>query len=105
MILYKLRRAMVNAAREFLRGKVELDETWVGGAQAGLRGSRQLLGCRVALVLVAVERWGCASGCVRMEVIPDFAGVTMWDFVTRNHGGYQDLHRRPQKLRRLTAAG
>lgn len=84
MILHKLRRAMVNAAREPLHGEVELDETWVGGPQAGLRGSRQLRGRKAALVLVAVERRGRASGRVRMEVIPDFTGATMLDFVTRN---------------------
>ena len=84
MILHKLRRAMVNAAREPLRGEVELDETWVGGAQAGIRGSRQLRGRKAALVLVGVERRGRGSGRVRMEVIPDFTGATMRDFVTRN---------------------
>jgi len=84
MILHKLRRAMVNATREPLRGEVELDDTWVGGAQAGLRGSRQLRGRKAALLLVAVERQGHASGRVRMEVVPDFTGATMRDFVTRN---------------------
>src|SRR5262245_45180641 len=44
MLLHKLRRAMVNAAREPLHGDVELDDTSVGGPQAGLRGSRQLKG-------------------------------------------------------------
>jgi transposase-like protein len=84
MILHKLRRATVNSAREPLRGKVELDETWVGGTQAGLRGSRQLKGRKAALVLVAVERRGRASGRVRMEVIPDFAGATIREFISRN---------------------
>jgi transposase-like protein len=84
MILHKLRRAMVNVAREPLRDEVELDETWVGGVQAGLRGSRQLRGRKAALVLAAVERRGRGSGHVRMEVIPDFSGATMLDFVTRN---------------------
>jgi len=84
MILHKLRRAMVNAAREPLRGEVELDETWVGGPQAGIRGSRQLRGRKAALVLVGVERRGRGSGRVRMEVISDFTGATMRDFVTRN---------------------
>jgi len=84
MILHKLRRAMVNAAREALRGQVELDETWIGGTQAGLRGSRQLRGRKAALVLVAVERRGRASGRVRMGVIPDFTGATIRDFVTKN---------------------
>ena len=40
MMLHKFRRAMVNIAREPLRGEVEIDDTWVGGPQAGLRGSR-----------------------------------------------------------------
>src|SRR5690348_7696730 len=42
MMLHKLRRAMVNAAREPLHGEIEIDDTWVGGEQAGLQGSRQL---------------------------------------------------------------
>ena len=35
MMLHKLRRAMVNAAREPLHGEVEVDDTWIGGPQAG----------------------------------------------------------------------
>ena len=58
MMLHKFRRAMINLAREPLRGEVEVDETWVGGMQAGLRGSRQLKGRKAALVLVAVEKRG-----------------------------------------------
>lgn len=84
LMLHKLRRAMVNAAREPLRGEVELDETWVGGAQAGIRGSRQLKGRKAALVLVAVEKRGTASGRVRMAVIPDFKAMTITRFLTQN---------------------
>ncbi len=84
MMLHKLRRAMVNVAREPLYGEIELDETWVGGEQAGLRGSRQLKGRRAALVLVAVERRGKGSGRVRMKVIPDFKGDTIVPFVQQN---------------------
>jgi hypothetical protein len=62
MMLHKLRRAMVNVAREPLHEEVEIDDTWIGGTQAGLRGSRQLKGRRAALVLVAVEKRGKASG-------------------------------------------
>ena len=54
--------AMVNVARERLHGELEVDETWVDGEQAGLRGSRQLEGRRAALVLVAVEKRGRGSG-------------------------------------------
>ena len=39
MMLHKIRRAMVNATREPLWGEVEVDETWVGGPQAGLRAA------------------------------------------------------------------
>ena len=61
-MLHKLRRAMVNVAREVLRGEVEIDEVWIGGHQAGLRGRRQLKGRRAALVLVTVEKSGKAVG-------------------------------------------
>ena len=58
MLLHKLRRAMVNATREPLHGEVEIDDTWIGGSQSGLRGSRQLKGRKAAIVLVAVEKRG-----------------------------------------------
>ena len=83
MLLHKLRRAMVNAAREPLHGDVEIDETWIGSPQAGLRGSRQLKGRRAALVLVAVEKRGTTSGRVRMAVIPDFKATTLTNFIKR----------------------
>jgi transposase-like protein len=84
MMLHKLRRAMVNAVREPLHGEVEVDDTWVGGEQAGLRGSRQLKNRRAALVLVAVEKRGRASGRVRMKVIPDFKASTITQVLTRD---------------------
>jgi transposase-like protein len=80
MMLHKFRRAMVNLARDPLRGEVEVDETWVGGTQAGLRGSRQLKGRKAALVLVAVEKRGRATGRIRMAVIPDFKSATLIAF-------------------------
>src|SRR5438067_7665801 len=81
VMLHKLRRAMVNASRERLHGEVELDDTWIGAEQAGLRGSRQLKDRKAALVLAAVERRGKGSGRIRMEVIHDFTSATMNDFV------------------------
>jgi hypothetical protein len=71
MVLHKFRRAMVNLAREPLQGDVEVDDTWVGGTQACLRGSQQLKGRKAALVVVAVERRDRANGRIRMTVIPD----------------------------------
>jgi len=84
MMLHKLRRAMVNAAREPLHGEVEVDDTWIGGQQSGLRGSRQLKGRRAALALVAVEKRGKAAGRVRMAVIPDFRKATITKFLVQN---------------------
>jgi transposase-like protein len=85
MMLHKFRRAMVNPAREPLRGEVEVDDdTWVGGTQAGLRGSRQLKGRKAALVLVAVEKRGRATGRARMNVIADFKSATLIAFLKQN---------------------
>lgn len=84
MMLHKFRRAMIDTSREPLRGEVEVDETWVGGTQAGLRGSRQLKGRKAALVLVAVETRGRVTGRVRMAVIPDFRSDTLLAFLKDN---------------------
>lgn len=70
LLLHKLRRAMVAPEREKLRGVVEMDETWVGGLQTGLRGSRQLKGRKAALVIVAVERRGTARGASDLPQFP-----------------------------------
>jgi len=85
MMLHKFRRAMINLKREPLRGSVEVDDTWVGGTQAGLRGSRQLKGRKAALVLVAVEKRGqTTTGRARMAVIPDFRKETLLGFLKDN---------------------
>jgi hypothetical protein len=39
MLLHKFRRAMVNLAREPLRGEVQVDDTWVGGHVETKRGT------------------------------------------------------------------
>jgi len=85
MMLHKFRRAMINLKREPLRGEVEVDDTWVGGTQAGLRGSRQLRGRKAALVLAAVEKRGRnLTGRARMAVIPDFRRETLLAFLKDN---------------------
>jgi transposase-like protein len=84
MMLHKLRRAMVNIDREQLHGEIEVDDTWIGGTQAGIRGSRQLKGRKAAPVIVAVEKRKRVSGRIRMEVIQNFRAATLNDFITRN---------------------
>src|SRR5205814_7030146 len=84
ILLRKLRRGRNNTAREPLHGEVEVDETWIGGPQPGIRGSRQLKGRRAVPVLVAVERRGDRSGRVRMEVLPNFTATTMAAILKQN---------------------
>src|SRR5258708_19686897 len=81
MMLHKFRRAMINLGREPLRGEVEVDETWVGGTQAGLRGSRQLKGREAALVLVPVEKRARASGRAGIAFTPHFIPSTVIAFL------------------------
>src|SRR5215472_11398458 len=106
MMLHKFRRAMVNLSRERLQGEVEVDDTWVGGSQAGLRGSRQLKGRKAALVLVAVEKRGRGTGRARMEVIPDFKGATADRLLETKRGRrFHRVYGRPQKLHRAARSG
>ena len=84
MLRHKLRRAMVNVAREPLHGEVEIDDTGVGGPQPGLRGSRQLKGRKAAIVLVTAEKQGRSSGRIRMAMVSNFKQTTMRDFVKRH---------------------
>src|SRR5438128_12657373 len=65
-----------------LHGDVEVDDTWIGGPQPGIRGSRQLKGRTAALVLVAVERRGRRTGRVRIAVISDSRAATYKAFLT-----------------------
>jgi transposase-like protein len=83
MLLHQFRRAMVNLARP-LRGEVQVDDTWVGGTQVGLRGSRQLKGRKAVLVIVAVKKRGRVTGRARMAVIPDFKRTTLTGFLKQN---------------------
>jgi len=84
LMLHKLRRAMVNAAREPLHGEIELDDTWIGAPQAGLKGSRQLKDRRAVPIVVAVERRDNHSGRIRLFMLPDFTAATMSAIVREN---------------------
>ena len=82
LMLHKLRRAMVNPERQHLLDEVEIDECFVGGHEAGLRGGRAR--GEKALVAVGVEVRGAGSGRVRMAVIEDASAATLTDFVRDN---------------------
>ena len=78
LILQKLRQATIREERSPLSGKVEVDETYVGGAEAGVMG-RQLVG--KALVVMAVELDGKKVGRVRLRHIPDASASSLVGFL------------------------
>jgi len=80
-ILQKLRRAMVRPDRERLKDKVEVDETYIGGPEAGLKGGRQLVD---KALVAAVEVRGRASGRVRLQMVSDASAPSLTGFVAAN---------------------
>ena len=76
--LHKLRRAMVRPGRERLQGRVELDETYVGGQEEGVVGRRTY---DKALVLVAAEEDGRGSGRIRMRRVEKLTKAAVRGFL------------------------
>jgi transposase-like protein len=76
--LHKLRRAMVRPGRDRLFGRVEVDETYLGGPEGGVRG-RQLR--KKALIVVAAQEDGKRIGRIRMQAIPDASADSLIPFV------------------------
>lgn len=76
--LHKFRRAMVRPGRNRLAGRVEVDETYVGGAEEGVQG-REMVG--KALVAVAAEENGRGIGRIRLRRIADASAASREPFV------------------------
>lgn len=76
--LHKLRRAMVRPGRDCLTGAVEVDETYVGGAEEGKRGREAET---KAIVAVAAEKSGRGVGRIRLRRIEDVSGDSLLPFV------------------------
>jgi len=81
IMLHKLRTAMVRPGRERLSGKVEVDETYVGGKKAGKRG-RGAAG--KSLVLIAVEDKEDRFGRIRLKRVVNASGGNLIPFVREN---------------------
>ncbi len=77
-MLHKLRKATVRPGRGKLRGKVEVDDAYVGGKEEDVVG-RQVE--TKTPVVVAVEVRGRASGRVRLQAIPDMSASSLLPFV------------------------
>lgn len=76
--LHKLRRAMVRPGRDRLSGRVEVDETYVGGEEPEAH-ARQILG--KCLVAIAAQEDGRGIGRIRMARIPDASAVSLQQFI------------------------
>jgi transposase-like protein len=74
MWLHKLRRAMVRPLRDKLTGKIEVDETYIGGEKHGKRG-RGALG--KALVMIAAQIDGTRIGRIRLSRITDASAKSL----------------------------
>lgn len=82
--LHKIRCAMVHPNRTTLSGKVEVDETYVGGEEKG--GKRGRGTANKSLVVVAVELMERknAMGRIRMQVVPDASKESLQPFINDN---------------------
>ena len=75
--LHKLRRAMVRPGRDRLSGRVEVDETFLGG----LGGAQGRSTATKALIAVAAEAVGPGIGRIRMRQIPDASARSLDTFI------------------------
>src|SRR3954470_19748628 len=104
--LRKLRKAMVRPDRAPLAGRVEADETYVGGPRPGRRGRGAVGKALVAGAVEAGRAEGRRLGRLRLAVVPDASAASLEGFLgaavatpaavaTDGWGGYAGLRRRP----------
>ena len=82
-MLHRLRSVLVRPGRDRLTGTVEVDETYIGGEEPGLRGGRAK--GKKALVGVAVElKEPRGYGRARMAILADGSAKSLHAFVTEH---------------------
>src|SRR5205814_8181698 len=80
-MLHRLRSVLVRPGRELLAERVEVDETYIGGEEPGLRGGRQR--GKKTLVGIAVEVTEPRGiGRCRMQILADGSAESLHPFVT-----------------------
>ena len=82
-MLHRLRSALARPGRDRLSGTVEVDETYIGGEEPGLRGGRQR-GKKVLTGIAVEVREPKGIGRCRMAPLDDASGDTLGTFVTEN---------------------
>lgn len=75
--LHKLRRAMVRPTRDRLGGEVEVDETFLGGADTDTDGR----GTGRSLIVIAAEVRGRGTGRIRMRRVADASADSLIPFI------------------------
>src|SRR5260370_29203167 len=75
--LHKLRRAMVRPGRDLLVGRVEVDETYLGGLEEGVLGRQRE---EKALIVVAAQEDGKGIGRIRLRQIHDASAERLRSF-------------------------
>ena len=78
MLLHKFRRAMVRPGRDRLKGIIEVDETYLGGLEEGLRG-RQIE--NKALIAIATQIEGKNIGRIRLKRVPNASADSLQGFI------------------------
>ena len=87
--LHKLRHAMVRPGRDKLSGQVEVDETYLGGLEEGVRGRKTE---NKALIVVGAEENGKGIGRIRMCRIKDASAASLHPFVVNNTESGSVIH-------------
>ena len=77
--LHKLRRAMIRPDRDRLAGRIEVDETFIGGLEEGHRGRGAE---RKALVVIAAQEDGKAIGRIRLRRISTASRKVLHGFIS-----------------------
>lgn len=93
-MLHKLRQAMVRPGRHRLQGRVEMDEAFVGGEEAGVHGQQT---DSKAKIPVAVEEDADGIGRIRMRRIPDASAGSLMPFIEESMESGSVVHRGPHR--------
>jgi len=76
--LHKLRRAMVRPDQDQLSGDVEVDETYLGAEEPGIRGRRVI---NRSIVVIAVEMNQGKIGRIRLRQVPNVNATSLQGFI------------------------
>ncbi len=80
-MLGRLRSVLVRPGRDLLAGTVEVDETYIGGEEPGLRGGRAR-GKKVLTGIAVEVRQPKGIGRCRMALLADGSSASLHPFVT-----------------------